>query len=159
MAVNQTKNIKLNTWLENEPVNFEEINENFEKIDALPMCIESGIKLGTYTGGTQNSNSWRYRIYSDGTVDMSTKLIFDNLKCNNGSSAPYYSGDSKVTFPFNLKEIYDVQMHLSSSTIGWISDVSDKTALDSVTFRVATVYKEEDLVYKQVFVNVKGVLA
>ena len=97
--------------------------------------------------------------YSDGSIDMSTKLIFDNLKCNNGSSAPYYSGDSKVTFPFSLKEIYDVQMHLSSSTIGWISDVSNKAALDSVTFRVATVYKEEDLVYKQVFVNVKGVLA
>ena len=32
---NQTQNLKLNTWLETEPVDFEQINDNFRKIDAL----------------------------------------------------------------------------------------------------------------------------
>lgn len=159
MAINQTKNLKLNTWLENEPVDFEEINDNFEKIDKLPFVIESGSKIGSYTGGSNSSNIWRYKKYSDGTIEMSTKLEYNNLKCNNGTEAPYYSSDSKVTFPFALKEVYNVQMHLASNTIGWVADITNKTVLDSVTFKVATVYKENDLVYKQVFLNVKGVLA
>ena len=50
-------------------------------------------------------------------------------------------------------------MHLASNTIGWIADITNKTVLDSVTFKVATAYKENDLVYKQIFLNVKGVLA
>lgn len=159
MSINQTANLKLNTWLENEPVNFEEVNENFEKIDKLPFCIESGTKAGTYTGGSNGSNTWRYKKYSDGTIEMSTKLEFDSLKCNGGTEAPYYSGDSKVTFPFALKEVYDVQMHMNSNTIGWVANVTNRSILDSVTFKVAAVYKENDLVYKQVFINVKGVLA
>ena len=159
MAVNQTKNIKLNTWLENEPVNFEEINENFEKIDALPICIESGTKLGTYTGGSQTSNTWYYKKYSDGSIEMYTKLEFNNLKCDGGTEAPYYSGSSKVTFPFALKAVSDVQMHLASNTIGWISDITGKSVIDYVLFRVAALHREDSSVYKQVFINVKGVLA
>lgn len=159
MAINKTTNLKLNTWLENEPVNFEEVNENFEIIDKLPFVIESGTKVGTYTGGTQSSNTWRYKKYSDGTIEMHTKLEFDNLKCNGGSEAPYYSGTSKVTFPFSLAGVHDVQMHLASNTIGWVSDITGKSVIDYVLFRVASVYKEDSLEYKQVFINVKGVLA
>lgn len=159
MAINQTTNLKLNTWLENEPVNFEEVNENFEKIDKLPFVIESGTKAGAYTGGSNGSNTWRYKKYSDGTIEMSTKLEFDNLKCDSGTEIPYYSGYSKVTFPFALKEVYDVQMHLASNTIGWVADISNRSVLDSVTFKVAAAYKEINSVYKQVFINVKGVLA
>lgn len=156
MAVNKTTNLKLNTWLENEPVNFEEVNENFEIIDKLPICIESGTKLGTYTGGTGSSNTWRYKKYSDGNIEMFTKLEFDNLKCNNGAEAPYYSGSSKVTFPFALKTVRDVQMHLASNTIGWISDITGRNVIDYVSFRIAAIHKEDNAEYKQVFINVKG---
>ena len=90
---------------------------------------------------------------------MSTVLYYENLKCNGGSQAPYYSGASKVNFPFNLKAVYDVQMHLASNTIGWVADITNRTVADSVTFRVAAVYPESDLMYKQVFINVKGVIS
>ena len=159
MALNKTEKLKLNIWLESEPVNFEEMNANFEKIDSLPFCIESGTKVGTYTGGITSTNTWRYKKYSDGSIEMFTKLEFDNLKCNGGSQAPYYSDSSKVVFPFALKGVYDIQMHLASNTIGWVSDITGKSVIDHVLFRVAAVYKETDLEHKQIFINVKGELA
>lgn len=159
MAVNKTDRIKLNIWLENEPVNFEEINDNFKAIDALPFCIESGTKVGSYTGGSSSANTWYYKKYSDGTIEMSTKLEFTNLKCNGGRESPYYSGVSNVTFPFSLKQVYDVQMHLASNTIGWVSDITGRSVFDSVSFRVAAVKMESEGTYKQVFINVKGVLS
>ena len=159
MSVNKTTKLKMNSWLENDPVDFEEINENFNIIDALPICIESGTKVGTYTKGSESTCTWRYKKFSDNTIEMSTKLAFDTLKCNAGSKSPYYSEESKVTFPFNFKEVYDVQMHLSSAAIGWPVDVTARTVLDSVTFKIAAINSETDPIYKQVFVNVKGVLA
>ena len=62
-------------------------------------------------------------------------------------------------FPFSLSEIYDVQMHLASNTIGWVSDITNKTVTDKVVFKVMGVDSENDYIYKQVFINVKGVLA
>ena len=159
MSVNKTTKLKMNSWLENDPVDFEEINENFNIIDALPICIESGTKVGTYTKGPESTCTWRYKKFSDNTIEMSTKLAFDTLKCNVGSKSPYYSEESKVTFPFSFKEVYDVQMHLASTAIGWPVDVTGRTALDSVTFKMAAINSETDSIYKQVFVNVKGVLA
>ena len=159
MSINKTKNLKLHTWLESEVVDFEEVNENFTKIDTLPFCIESGTKTSSYTGGSSAIATWRYKKYSDSTVDMSTVLYFDNLKCNEGTEAPYYSGVSKVDFPFTLKAVYDVQMHLASNTIGWVADITNRTVADSVSFRVASVSVEKDLMYKKIFINVKGALA
>ena len=80
MSANKTKNLGLNIWLENEPVNFEEMNENFEKIDHFVSCTESGVKTASYSGGSDTVANWRYKKYSDGTVEMSAKLNFTNLK-------------------------------------------------------------------------------
>ena len=66
-----TSNLGLTIWNESDPVNFEDINNNFEKIDRLVNCIESGIVTSTYTGGTNPTAEWRYKKYSDGTDDMS----------------------------------------------------------------------------------------
>lgn len=159
MSANKTKNLGFNIWLENEPVNFEEMNENFEKIDHFALCIESGVKTASYSGGSDTVANWRYKKYSDGTVEMSVKLNFTNLKCNGGSKSPYYSEASHVYFPFSLSEIYDVQMHLASNTIGWVSDITNKTVTDKVVFKVMGVDSENDYINKQVFINVKGVLA
>ena len=82
---NTTSKLGLNTWLENDVVDFEEINENFEKLDNMVMCIESGTKTANFSGGTTSVATWRYRKYSDGTVEMSAKLEFTNLKCDGGS--------------------------------------------------------------------------
>lgn len=155
---NQTTNLNLNTWLENEMVDFEEINENFEKIDKLVSCVESGTKTSNYTGGSDSVAKWRYKKYSDGTIEMSAKLGFTNLKCNGGTRSPYYSGTSNVYFPFTLKEVYDVQMHLASNTIGWVSDITGKSVLDMVMFRVMATESESTEKYKQIFIQVKGVM-
>lgn len=159
MSINKTEKLGLNIWLENEPVNFEEINENFEEIDKMPIPIESGTKSSPYTGGSDSSATWLYKKYSDGSVEMCTRLEFTNLKCNGGTSAPYYSGVSEVTVPFTLSRTYDVQMHLASNTIGWISDITGRAAMDVIRFRVMAMGLETDTEYKQVFINVKGVLA
>ena len=55
-------------------------------------------------------------------------------------------------------EVYDVQMHLASNTIGWVSDITGKSVLDSVMFRVMAMEYEDDYIYKQVYITVKGVI-
>lgn len=147
-----------NIFLENDPVDWELINENFEKLDDMSLCYESGSKTAAYTGGTSANTTWQYKKYRDGTIEMSTKIEFDNLKCNGGTSSPYYSGTSKVDFPFTMSAVYDVQMHLASNTIGWVSDITGKSVLDYVRFRVMGTALETTNIYKQVFINVKGVL-
>lgn len=156
---NTTTNLGLNVWLENDVVNFEDFNENFEKIDDLIMCIESGTITSGYSGGVSGNATWRYKKYSDGTVEMSTKLEFTNVKCDGGSAAPYYSGTSVVNFPFSMSSVYDVQMHLASNTIGWISDVTERSVLNNVSFRVMGMEYEDTYIYKQVYINVKGVIS
>lgn len=155
---NQTSNLKLNTWLENEAVDFSEVNANFETLDKLVSCVESGTTTSNYSGGSDSVAKWRYKKYSDGTVEMSAKLGFTNLKCNGGTKSPYYSGSSTVYFPFTLSEVYDVQMHLASNTIGWVSDITGKSVLDSVMFRVMATENESTEKYKQIFIQVKGVM-
>lgn len=156
---NQTTKLGLNTFLENEAVDWELINENFTKLEAMNLCIESGTKTASYTGGVTSTATWRYRKYADGTIDMSTKLEFDNLKCNGGPSSPHYSGTSQVYFPFSLSQVYDVQMHLASNTIGWVSDITGKSVLDYVMFRVMSTANESTNIYKQIFITVKGVVS
>ena len=156
---NITKNLGLNTWLENEVVDFEQINENFEKIDSMVMCVESGTKTANYTGGSDSVATWRYKKYSDKSIEMWAKLQFTNLRCNGGTSSPYYSGESTIYFPLTLASVNDVQMHLASNTIGWVSDITGQSVLDNVRFRVMSTAYESETLYKQIFINVKGVLA
>lgn len=152
----QTAKNKFNIFLENEAVDFEQINENFKKLDDMNLCVESGMKTASYSGGVTGNANWRYRKYADGTIDMFTKLEFDNLKCNGGSEAPYYSGSSKVYFPFTMTAVYDVQMHLASNTIGWVSDITGKSVIDYVLFRVMGMGCETENIYKQIFISIKG---
>lgn len=156
---NTSSNLGLNVFLENDVVDFEDLNTNFEKLDTMIMCTESGTKTANYTGGTSSVATWRYKKYSDGTIEMSAKMGFDNLKCNGGDTSPYYSGSSKVYFPFSLSAVYDVQMHLASNTIGWVSDITGRSVLDYVMFRVMSTAYESDYEYKQIFINVKGVIS
>ena len=48
--------------------------------------------------------------------------------------------------------------HLASNTIGWVSDITGKSVLDSVMFRVMAMEYEDDYIYKQVYITVKGVI-
>lgn len=155
----KSEKMGFNIFLDTDVVDFELINENFNKLENAVICIESGTKTSSYTGGVSGSTTWRYKKFSDGTIEMTAKMGFDNLKCNGGTTSPYYSGDTKVYFPFTFSSVYDVQMHMASNTIGWVSDITGKSALDHVVFRVMATTKEDSYEYKQIFINVKGVLA
>lgn len=155
----KSEKMGFNIFLDTDVVDFELINENFNKLESAVICVESGTKTSAYTGGVSGSTTWRYKKFSDGTVEMSTKMEFEDLRCNIGQTSPYYSSDSKVYFPFNLSSVTDVQMHLASNTIGWVSDITGKGVFDHVLFRVMATAKENNYEYKQVFINVKGVLS
>lgn len=153
---NQTAKIQFNTFFENDVVDWEKINENFQKLDDMALCIESGEKTASYSGDISGNVTWHYKKYSDGSIEMYTKIEFDNIKCNSGSAPPYYSGTSKVMFPFNLTAVHDVQMHLVANYIGWVSDITEKSVVDYVIFRLAGLTLETNYEYKRVFINVKG---
>lgn len=154
----QTNRCKFNTFFENDAVDFEMINENFEKLDSMNLCVESGTKSADYTGTTSGSIIWRYKKYADNTVEMSIKLEFGNIRCNGGSSAPYSSGQVNVYLPFKLSNIYNIQMHMTSNTAGWVQDVTPKGSLDYVSLKVLGMNYESENVYKEISLNVKGVL-
>lgn len=155
----KSEKMGFNIFLDTDVVDFELINENFNKLENAVICMESGTKTSSYTGGVSGSTTWRYKKFSDGTIEMSVKMEFEDLRCNIGQTSPYYSSDAKVYFPFNLSSVTDVQMHLASNTIGWVSDITGKGVLDHVLFRVMATAKENNYEYKQVFINVKGVLS
>lgn len=155
---NKSSNLGLNIFLENDIVDFSDVNENFEKIDSLVHCVESGTKTSNYTGGSDSVVTWQYKKYSDGTIEMSAVVYFTNLKCNGGDKSPYYSGDSTIYFPLSLSKVYNVQMHLASNTFGWVSNITGRTVSDSVMFRLMALERETGEEYKQVFINVKGVV-
>lgn len=155
---NQTARNKFNIFLENDVVDFEQINANFEKLDGMCLCTESGTKAANYTGTTSGSILWRYKKYADNTVEMDVKLEFGNIKCNGGSAAPYYSGQVTVYFPFNFSDVYNIQMHMTSNTVGWVQDITAKGSRDSVTFKVLSMTNESVNVYKEISLSVKGVL-
>lgn len=174
---NKTAKLGLNTWLENEYVNIEEINDNFRLLDGFPMCVESGTKTSEY-GYVNPENSqfiswgnvtWYFKRYAtsslDGNFEMSAKIEYSgnkDLKCN-GVLAPndamFYSGISRIMFPVKFKHVYDVQMHLASNTLGWLSDITGAAVSSYVQFRLVNPKEETESMYKQVFINVKGVLA
>lgn len=153
---NLTPNMSFNTFLESEVLDFEKINENFEKLDGYALCIESGEKTATYSGGASGNATWRYKKYSDGTIELYTKLDLDSLKCSSGASNPYYSSDVKVMLPISITSIDGVQMHLSSDTTGWVCDKTGKSVLDYVLFKVMSTALESTNIFKRISIEVKG---
>ena len=54
----KTSKLGLTIWNDTDPVNFEEMNANFKKIDGLVNCIESGTVTSTYTAGLNSTIEW-----------------------------------------------------------------------------------------------------
>lgn len=154
---NQTSNNQFNTFLESDAVDWSLINENFEKIDKMVLCVDSGEKTAAYSGGATGNASWKYKKYSDGSVEMYTAIDFDSLKCSGGAKAPYNTDSVRLVFPFQLVSIDCVQMHLiSSNTNGWVSDITGRNILDYLLFRVMGMETESSNVYKRVCIDLKG---
>lgn len=149
-------NMEFNLFLESDVVDFELLNANFEKLDKMVLCTESGEKTANYSGGTTGNTTWKYKKYSDGTIDLYTAMSLDNLKCSQGSQAPYYTSDCKVYFPFTITKIDNVQMHMSSETKGWVCNLTGKDVVDYILFNIMGMESENNYVFKKVFINVKG---
>lgn len=49
---NLSTNMGFNLFLESDVVDFEQLNANFEKLDKMVLCIESGTKTASYSGNT-----------------------------------------------------------------------------------------------------------
>ena len=58
--------------------------------------------------------------------------------------------------PINMTSIDHIEIQLASSTIGWISNITDKNIVDYILFKVISTAYESASIYKQVFINVKG---
>lgn len=155
---NITNNIGLYTYLENEVVDFEQINTNFEKIDELVSCIESGVKSAEYSGGSVGTANWNYKKYTDGTVEMYTGIDVTSLKCNGGTEALYYSSEALVAFPFKIN-IKNIQTHLSSSVVNFVTDDGEMIAKNNVSFKLHSYTKETSTVSKRLFIYVRGVIS
>lgn len=149
-------NMEFNLFLESDVVDFELLNANFEKLDKMVLCTESGEKTANYSGGTTGNATWKYKKYSDGTIDLYTAMSLDNLKCSQGSQAPYYTSDCKVYFPFTITKIDNVQMHMSSETKGWVCNLTGKDVVDYILFNIMGMESENNYVFKKVFIDVKG---
>ena len=150
----KTSNLGLTIWNDTDPVDFEEINSNFQTIDGLANCIESGIVTVSYNGGTNTDVNWYYKKYSDGVAEACVILSYNTLTCNTGTAAPYESTVSTINFPFTFSAIYNIQMNLVSETTGWIANTS--VSLDRAAFKVCNIVQETEATYKQVCVSVKG---
>lgn len=155
---NKTPILGLNTWLESDFVNWQDLNENFEKLDSTSVCRETGTAVASYTGGSVTSVQWRYKKYSDGTVEMSASFPYNTLACNNGTSVPYESGITDISFPFMFSDIYNVQVYMASELKGWVSNITKAETLDHLTLVVLSMTKENIPMNKRLFINVKGVL-
>lgn len=151
-----SSNMNFNLFLENDVVDYELINANFESIDKMVLCIESGEKTATYSGGATGNAIWRYKKYSDGTIELYTKIGFATLACNQGSKSPYHTSDCKAYIPISLTAIDNIQMHMVSDTLGWVNNSTGKDVLDCLTFKFISINSENDYVYKQVHISVKG---
>lgn len=153
---NRTANLKLNTFLESEPVDFSDINNNALQLDGMNICTYGGQKTANYSGGSSTTARWHCKQFVDGSVDMSAKLDFTTLMCNNGTASPYYSTDVQVYFPIIFSEIFDVQCHMASSNAGYVANVTGKDILDHITIRVMSPTNETSNIYKGIYINVKG---
>lgn len=151
------KNLGFNTFVENQIVDFDQVNENFKMIDKMCICTDSN----QITAG---NTSWYCREFADKTVDMTTKIEYADKRCTNGSKAPYYTSDVVVQLPFTLTKIHGIFFDLSLAPksdgnyiYGWVQNVTPKTSLSSVTFRIMAMESETEYINKQVSIHVIGV--
>ena len=157
---NKTTNLKLNTWLESDVVDFEQVNENFQIIDGLVNCMEAGTWTSTYTDGdVTRTATWYYRKYTNGHVDMYGKLGFNrgDLLCSEGDESPYYSEYKQINYPVTFTSIYHLDIGTSNTkNSNWTVNLTGSSTMGYCGFRLVSRPKETENAYKVVYISVKG---
>lgn len=161
----KTPNLKLNTWLESDVVNFEEVNENFEVLDGCIMCIASGMTDSSCSGSSDSRPNWNYKKYSNKTIEMDTRIPFANSICSEGvtGTGPYKMINNCIlSLPTNvgtITSITSIQLQLSGeNAYGWAVNLSNKDRIDSIVMNILNSIIETSSSYKEIHVSVKGVI-
>lgn len=179
----KTDNLQMTKWLENDPVNFEEVNENFLKIDNCTSCYERGVVTSSYSGGLNGVGKWVYRKYTGWNLkksDDDTLSIIKTIEACiviDASSLPienedsdissiFHSIDLTINLPFDIASLSYINMHLAVD--GLYGGVMDKTAYDndlsmigkSLKVQLWSMKKEQpgSPKNKKIMINLKGVL-
>ena len=154
----KTDNLKLNTWLESDVVDFADMNENFGIIDGLVSCVKSYKASSKCTGASSAVADWYCKEFSDGRVDALCKIKSSDIACSVGDTAPYSSGAVVVKLPAELYAISNVQMGIASDGICWVHDVTASQSTSSVSFKVIGMESEKSAKSRTVYISVKGVM-
>ena len=175
----KTKNLGMNLFIDTDVVDFNDINKNFNVLDALPFCVKSGVTTATYQqyilkNGNENTAygnpidvKWNYKIYNDKTFEMYAKIELTTLSCTAAIGSLFRSGYLRVYLPnkysdgtmFNIAEVSDLNINMSSDSYDWIILTNGPSIVNNFTFRIVGPKKETYSVYRQIFVNVKGVIS
>lgn len=162
MAV-KTENLNLNTWLESDYVNFEEINENFETIDTFIVATEAGTVTSTYTDGSGISGNitWRYKKYSNKTIEIVAAVDVHNWLANTqfGETGIYGTTDMTINMPFSFVNLYDTHVNVQCPNAMLIFNKTAITEATALTIQAAGFTSETDTDTKRIILNIRGVEA
>lgn len=159
-----------NTFMENDYVDWDLINQNFNNLDGKIMCIASQKYPAFYylDGSDQSitaSNQWQYKEYADKTFELSISVPHSNLACGVGAASPYASSSVAIVFPDSMKnrvqEVSCVQVSLKSEvTVGYVINQTPTNVLDRVVYKAYSNALESNpaTAVKSVDILVKGVL-
>lgn len=165
----RTPNLGLATWLENDIVNFEDINDNFEKLDNCIVGLSKGYESepATVIGGGANASPWKYKTYSDGSTEITIAIQYAALRCCTANSAAgvYASETSTVYLPPThvFDYIHDIRItavnELSVGTkqaYNWASIIEYDSFSRAIRFALLSTESEPDTNIKQVYISIKG---
>ncbi len=119
---NTTPNLGLNTFLENDVFDYNQLNSNFSKIDNLDIPGQTGTMTSTYSYVNYNNSTttgevtWRFRRYKNKVIELNTVFTVNMLSTNNGTSPFYYSKilvlNMPVEFAGGYDKVYDINTSL-----------------------------------------------
>ncbi len=152
-----TTNLGLNTFAETDIFDVSLINENFWTLDNASVCTESGTMSSNYTGAATGTATWRYKRYTDKTIELNTAISLNSVFPNNGSSPFYYSRDVNLSLPLALAQTYDIHIDIASSTNRWGIIISSDDITSGMVFRILSNTQTSVAGYQKVYIQVKGV--
>lgn len=175
----KTDNLQMNKWFENDPVNFEEVNDNFLKLDDCTQCFERGAITSNYSGGLNGVGTWIYRKYTgwnmkksdDGvsiikTVEACVVVDASSLNISTPDSAMstlFHSSEVQIDLPFEIASLSYINIRLTGNVYGGIIDntkyESNLSMLGKkLKIQLWSMKKEESSIPKKIMINLKGVL-
>ena len=157
---NKTTNLGMNVFLENEVFDVDLVNENFQIIDDIPMTAKSaGVMTSVFSGAQSGTVTWRYKRYSDKTIDLEASIVLNSVYINANNAVPYYSNDVVVNLPVVLSSVNNIHTDIVANTRRWVAMTSSTgTVTTALTFSILSNVKDTSSSNRNtVFIQIKGV--